>query len=55
VVQVLLCRDSQGDEFWRSCRCGELGFRDGLPNARVNETKDIMIVQPTGVWWPVPA
>jgi hypothetical protein len=55
VVQVFLCRDSQGDEFWRRCRCGELGFRNSGTNKRRTETKDITIVQPTGVWWPVPA
>lgn len=55
-VQVFLCRDSRGDEFWRRCRCGDLGLTNRRPPTQLNGktmTKDITIIQPTGVWWPV--
>lgn len=55
-IQVFLCRDSHGDEVWRRCRCGVLGLTNRRPPTRVSNrkrVKDITIIQPTGVWWPV--
>ncbi|KAE8441223.1 hypothetical protein EG329_005623 [Mollisiaceae sp. DMI_Dod_QoI] len=54
-IQVFLCRDSHGDEFWRRCRCGDLGLTNRRPPTwnRWPRTKDITIIQPTGVWWSV--
>lgn len=55
-IQVFLCRDSRGDEFWRRCRSGDLGSANRIPSSKrqgMFYTKDITIIQPTGVWWPL--
>jgi hypothetical protein len=57
-VQLFLCRDTQGDEFWRRCRCGNLGLTRQIPSSKRGgnySIKDITVIQPTGVWWPAGA
>jgi hypothetical protein len=57
-IQVFLCRDSRGDEFWRRCRCDDLGSTERIPSGTFGataEVKEITIIQPSGVWWPVTA
>lgn len=57
-IQIFFTRDARGDEYWRRCRCESLGFAEQMPSIRrsgVVTTKDVTIIQPTGVWWPVEA
>ncbi|KFY89168.1 hypothetical protein V500_05900 [Pseudogymnoascus sp. VKM F-4518 (FW-2643)] len=55
-IQVFICRDSRGDEFWRRCRCDDLGSTERIPSSKIGgkiTIKEITIIQPSGVRWPV--
>ncbi|KFY07757.1 hypothetical protein V492_06857 [Pseudogymnoascus sp. VKM F-4246] len=57
-IQVFLCRDSGGnDELFRRCRCEHLGSTESVPSSITMggefTVKEVTIIQPSGVWWPV--